>query len=254
MTSAPDYRITDDEIHTIDAVELSHWWYRGMRETCSALMAPFLPPRRPLNVLDIGCGTGGNLLELASLGTVQGLDPSGLCVEYCRRKGLTCTRGSMSDLSGVPGPFDLVTMFDVLNQAPPAETVSILTGIGRILAPGGLLVFREPAMAIAGGAHDRAVGIQQRFTSRSVRDALDRAGFEPLRITYVNTLLFPAIVLRRQIGELTAGRDHVASDVHPAGRVTNALLLGVLRAERRLLGAIDLPFGVSIFAAARKHM
>jgi len=254
VTAAPEYRITDDEIHTIDAVELSHWWYRGMRETCSALMAPFLPPRRPLNVLDIGCGTGGNLLELASLGTVQGLDPSGLCVEYCRRKGLTCTRGSMSDLSGVPGPFDLVTMFDVLNQAPPAETVSILTGIGRILAPGGLLVFREPAMAIAGGAHDRAVGIQQRFTSRSVRDALERAGFEPLRITYVNTLLFPAIVLRRQIGELTAGRDHVASDVHPAGRVTNALLLGVLRAERRLLGAIDLPFGVSIFAAARKHM
>jgi predicted TPR repeat methyltransferase len=250
--TTPAYRITDEEIQTIDAVELSHWWYRGMRETCSALIAPLLPERRPLNVLDIGCGTGGNLLELASLGSAQGLDPSVLCVDACRRKGLTCTRGSMSDLSAVPGPFDLVTMFDVLNQAAPQEVASILSGIKRVLVPGGLLVFREPAMAIAGGAHDRAVGIQQRFTRRSVLEALERAGLEPLRVTYLNTLLFPAIVLRRRIGELVAGRNHVASDVHPTGPVVNALLLGVLRAEGHLLRAVDLPFGVSIFAAARK--
>lgn len=246
------YRITDDEIHTIEAVELEHWWYRGMRETCAALMAPWLPAHRPLRVLDIGCGTGGNLLAMRALGDVQGLDPSPLCVEYCRRKGLACVQGSMTDLGGLQGPFDLVTMFDVLNQAAPAETPAILRGIRGVLAPGGVLVFREPAMPVAGGAHDRAVGIQQRFTRAGVRRSLGAAGLAPLRITYLNTLLFPPIVLRRRLGDVLAGSSHVQSDVHPTAPWINALLLAVLRIEKAIVGSVDLPFGVSVFAAARK--
>jgi SAM-dependent methyltransferase len=253
VTSEPRYRITDSELHTIDDVELSHWFYVGMRELCAMLMQPFLPARRPLRVLDIGCGTGGNMLQLASLGDVQGLDPSAVAVEYCRRKGLACAQGSMADLSPVTGPFDLVTMFDVLNQADPADVVPILSGIHAVLGPGGLLAFREPAMPIAGGAHDRAVGIQQRFTRNAVEDVLRRAGFEPLRITYLNTLLFPLIVFRRRIGEIVSGRGHVESDVRPTASWLNGLLLRVLRAEGGLLRRGDLPFGVSVFAAARKR-
>lgn len=252
MTAHSPYRITDDEIHTIDAVELSHWFYRGMREVSARLMAPVLPVRRPLRILDVGCGTGGNLLQLAELGHAEGIDPSPLCVECCRKKGLACALGSMSDVGAVGGRFDVITMFDVLNQAGPAETVPILSGIHAKLEPGGVVIFREPAMRIAGGAHDRAVGIQQRFTRSGVRDVLERAGFSPLRITYLNTLLFPPIVLRRQLGELLHGSDHVQSDLRPTGSLLNTLLLGVLRAEGQLLRVMDLPFGVSVFAAARK--
>src|SRR5262245_11306642 len=117
VTDTHMHRITVEEIHTIHAVEQSHWWYRGVREICDVLMEPFVPTQRPLRILDIGCGTGGNLLHLAALGEVQGVDPHPLCLEYCRQKRLHCTCGSMSDLTSVQGLFDLVTMFDVLNQA-----------------------------------------------------------------------------------------------------------------------------------------
>lgn len=252
MTNDATYRITDDEIHMIGAVEMSHWWYRGTREICFALLMPYLAGRGPLRILDIGCGTGGNLLQLAAFGDARGIDSSPVSVEYCTRKGLACTLGTMSDLSGLPAPFDLVTMFDVLYQADPAETDAVLSGIVRVLAPGGLLVFREPAMPIAAGAHDRAVGVRQRFTKPGVASMLERAGLEPQRITYLNTVLFAPIVAYRRLAEILLGNTRVASDVRPAPGPLNSALLAILRLERWILRSVDLPFGVSVFAVARR--
>jgi hypothetical protein len=41
--------------------------------------------------------------------------------------------------------------------------------------------------------------------------------------------------------------------VQPAPGPLNAALLGVLRLEKRILQTADLPFGVSLFAVARKR-
>ena len=56
------------------AVEASHWWYVGTREICLALLMPHIGGGMPLRILDIGCGTGGNLAELARLGQARGID------------------------------------------------------------------------------------------------------------------------------------------------------------------------------------
>ena len=59
--------MTADEIHKIAALEASHWWYRGTREICMALLMPYIAGRGPLRILDIGSGTGGNLAALAEV-------------------------------------------------------------------------------------------------------------------------------------------------------------------------------------------
>ena len=243
--------MTEDEVHKIDALELSHWWYRGTREIFFSLLGPYLEGRAPMRILDVGCGTGGNLLQLARLGTATGIDLDPLCVEYCRRKGLQASLGSMFDLQTPPGSLDLVTMFEVLDQAEPEDTGRILRGIATALRVGGLIAIRGPAMAMAGGAHDRAVNVRQRVTTADARDAFVRAGFEPLRITYMNTLLFAPIVASRRLQAIVRP-GHVASDVQPTTSMLNAVLLGVLRAEKVLLKRMDLPFGVSVFAVARR--
>jgi hypothetical protein len=73
----------------------------------------------------------------------------------------------------------------------------------------------------------------------------------PLRVTHLNTLLCPPIVLARRLGAILRP-ERVESDVQPAPAALNAALLAVLRVEKQLLRAIDLPFGVSVFAVARK--
>jgi hypothetical protein len=151
------------------------------------------------------------------------------------------------------GSFDLVTLFDVLTQADRREAPGTLSRIARALAPGGLLAFREPAMPIARGAHDRAVNIHHRFTAGEIRSLLAEAGLEPLRITYLNTLLFPPIVLARGIQRVVLP-NLVSSDVRPTVHAVNAVLLGLLRVEKRLLRLTDLLFGVSLFAVARKAL
>jgi hypothetical protein len=106
-------------------------------------------------------------------------------------------------------------------------------------------------MPVAGGAHDRAVNVHHRFTRPEVAGLLAEAGLTPLRLTYLNTLLFPPIVLMRRV-QNALFPSRAESDVEPAGWPLNAALLGVLRLETRLLRATDLPFGVSLFAVARK--
>ena len=241
-----------DEVHKMAAVEASHWWYVGTREICLALLLPHIGGRQPLRILDIGCGTGGNLAELARLGSARGIDPDPLCVDYTRRRGLECNLGNMLDIKSPPASLDLITFFDVAYHLGRDQFPAVLKHMADALAPGGVLAFREPALPVARGSHDRAVGILHRFTAPDVRQCLEEAGFEPLRITHLNTLLFPPIVLLRQFqNALTPTR--AVSDVRPTPEPLNTLLLSVLRAEKQMLGFTDLPFGVSLFAAARKR-
>ena len=243
--------MTADEIHNIAACETSHWWYLGMREICLALLRPYIVGRGPLRILDIGCGTGGNLTALTEYGQARGIDPDPLCVDYGRRRGLECSPGSMLDFEAPPASLDLITLFDVFTQVDRDMCPTALPRIAEALVPGGLLAFRDPALPIARGAHDRAASVQYRFTASEVGDLLTDAGFEPLRITYMNTLLFPPIVLGRRLQQ-TLFRELTASDVRPTPAPLNVFLLGVLRLEKQLLRIIDLPFGVSLFAVARK--
>ena len=243
--------LSTDEVHKIAALEQTHWWYRGTREICFSILVPYVAGRDPIRILDIGCGTGGNLLKLATLGNARGIDVDPLCVDYCRRKGLTCTLGSVAQLDLPSESFELVTIFDVLTSVDADEREKGLAAAARALAPGGLLAIREPAMAVAAGAHDIAVDVRHRFTVSDMRSRLERSGLEPLRITYLNTLLFVPIVLYRRFQRI-AMRNHAASDVRPTPEPLNAALLGLLRVEKQLLRHTDMPFGVSVFAVARK--
>jgi SAM-dependent methyltransferase len=230
--------------------EERQWWYAGMRAISAALldkhMAPGAGGRR---ILDAGCGTGNNLAHFRGRGRAVGVDLSEDALRFCRSRGVQAARASVLALPFGPAAFDLVTSFDVLYHRWVTDDRAAVFELARVLAPGGLLLVRVPALMMLWGAHDDAVLSRHRYTRGEVEALLRVAGLEILELTYANTLLFPVLALRRTLDRLT-GRH--GSDVSFLPAPVEATFLGLLRAEARMVRHVRLPVGASVLALARK--
>ncbi len=99
------------------------------------------PPGR---ALDLGCGTGTNVLALARHGwQVTGVDFVPKAIRQARRKALQSGLqvdlhvDDVSRLQGIPGPFDLVLDMGCFHSIAPASRQAYLQNLQRLLAPGG---------------------------------------------------------------------------------------------------------------------
>jgi SAM-dependent methyltransferase len=148
------------------------------------------------------------------------------------------------------GVFDLVTSFDVLYHRWVSDDRAAVGELARVLAPGGLLLVRVPALKMLWGAHDDAVLSRHRYTRAEVATLLRGAGLEVLELTYANTLLFPVLLLRRTLDRVLSRHG---SDVAFMPARVEAAFLGLLRAEARMVRHLRLPIGASVVALGRKR-
>jgi SAM-dependent methyltransferase len=231
------------------AVEDRHWWYVGTRAIARDVLVR-LPLSRQPRILDAGCGTGGNAAQLLRrFGPVVGIDLSDLALELAaEREAATLVRGSVSTLPFRDATFDLVTSFEVLYHRAVDDRAA-LRELGRVLVPRGFLLLRLPALEWLRGAHDEAVHTARRYTAEGLRSLLVEAGLEPLRLTYLNSLLLPLAAAKR-IAERVSGVE--GDDLGDTPPVLEAGFRAALAAERRLVRRFNLPLGVSVLALARR--
>src|SRR5690349_15935667 len=104
----------ESEFRAMLAADEDHWWYRGRRLVVDAALESLdLPPRA--RILDVGCGSGRMLDELAQRGRVAGVDVHPGAVAAARGRGHRDIRQAPAEHTGLqPGSFDLVTSFDVV--------------------------------------------------------------------------------------------------------------------------------------------
>ena len=222
------------------------WWYRAAHARMLLLLRQAgLQPSACL--LDAGCGTGGLLRRLAS-GAV-GIDLSPIAASLARAKGgAPVVVGTVNSLPFSDAAFDGVVSVDVLYHRAVDEA-AMLAEAWRCLRPGGALVLNLPAYDWLKSPHDAAVHGARRYTAGRVRALLRDAGFQPVRITYWNTLLFPLMVLRRK---LFPPAD-AASDVMEYPLPMESTFRAITGIEHALLSlGLPLPFGGSVMALARK--
>ena len=255
-----------EEYEVMYRVEDAHWWYRGMEAITRAVLDRAIGRGRDRRILDAGCGTGAVMGYLADYGAVTGFDFAPEALRFCRmRQRDRLSRASVLALPFADASFDLVTSFDVLCERSVVDDEVALREFARVLTPplspplrggderggGGYLLLSLPAYNWLHGRHDEAVHIRHRYTAGELKDKLRRAGFEPVRISYANMLLFPIAALKRASERLAPNRQG-GSDLTIGAGPLNTPLRWVLSAEAPLVARSGLPFGLTVVALAQK--
>jgi ubiquinone/menaquinone biosynthesis C-methylase UbiE len=244
--------VEKEEYQRLYDLEEHLWWFVGMRAISLTLLDRFLPPSRPLSILDVGCGTGGMLQHLGRFGTTVGIDISPDALRLARLRDLE--RLALCSALQLPFPdecFDLVTSFDVIYHRAVPNDESALAEMARVLRRQGLLLIRVPAYDRLRSRHDEAVHTRQRYGHEELDEKLRIAGFHSAFLTHANCILFPAAVTKRFLEKLVPGRE-TGSEVESVPAPLNRLFTWILGLEARILRRARLPFGLSLVAVAQR--
>lgn len=229
------------------AIEHAHWWFRARRAILSDQLAR-LNLRPGANILEVGCGPGGNLAMLSRFGNVVAIEPDEESRRYAAETtGVTVLDGGLPD--GLPAfdkRFDLIAALDVIEHLDQ-DAASVET-LRKLLAPDGVLFTTVPAHPWLWSHHDELHHHKRRYRREEYIALLEGAGFALTRISYFNSVLYPAIALAR--AAKLSERSGRADDALPS-RPLNALLESAFASEKFMLRHTDLPFGVSLLAVAR---
>jgi SAM-dependent methyltransferase len=239
----------DYELQTHRA-EDRHWWYRGRRRVLRGVVERLqMPP--DARILDAGCGSGRNMLDLARYGTVTGVELSETSVELARaRDAGTVLAGSVMDMPFDDDSFDLAVCLDVIEHLE--DDVSALRELRRVLSPGGALLLTVPAYQWLWSSHDEINHHHRRYSSRMLIDAAAQAGWTCELSTHFNSLLLPVAIALRALDRVTPQATNSSLDLWVPPPPVNWLLQQPLDLESRLINAgRRIPFGLSLLAVLR---
>ncbi|HEY2141370.1 MAG TPA: class I SAM-dependent methyltransferase [Solirubrobacteraceae bacterium] len=239
----------DYELQTHRA-EDRHWWYRGRRSVIEQTIARIgLPPAA--RILDAGCGSGRNMVELARHGTVTGIELSETSVGLARaRDSGEVIEGSVLGMPFDPESFDLAVSLDVIEHLE--DDLDALRELRRVVAPGGSLLVTVPAYQWLWSGHDEINHHHRRYTRRSLLDVAQQAGWECARTTYFNSLLLPAAILLRVLDRFSTKTTESSLDLWIPPEPFNWLLERPLALEATTIGRGGrIPAGLSLLAVFR---
>ena len=123
------------------------YWLPGKRRWDTGVSPPelerFVASHPPGRALDLGCGTGTNVVYLARHGwSAVGVDFAGRAIararERARDAAVSCTFivGDVTRLD-VAGPFDLALDLGCLHSIPIARRAGYVAGLAGAVRPGG---------------------------------------------------------------------------------------------------------------------
>jgi SAM-dependent methyltransferase len=171
---------------------LFHYWYFGQPPWDTGVSPPelvdFLQTHKPGQAIDIGCGTGTNVIALATAGwNVTGVDFAPRAIQLARQKaGQAGVQAELltrdaTNLRGIPGPFDLAFDLGCFHSISDTGKRKYLEQLDRILAPGGFwlmygFIKSEATQSGTGLAETDIHLILSRLVLVSRRDGFDRRG------------------------------------------------------------------------------
>jgi SAM-dependent methyltransferase len=234
----------DYELQTHQA-EDRHWWYRGRRQVIDRVLdgMGLAPGAR---ILDAGCGSGRNMLELAHRGTVTGVELSPTSVRLARERAVgEVIEGSVLEMPFADASFDLAVSLDVIEHLE--DDVGALRELRRTVAPGGSLLVTVPAYGWLWSGHDVINHHHRRYTRRSMQRAAEAAGWRQVRTSYFNSLLLPVAIALRVLDRINTKTTESSLDLWVPPEPLNTLLERPMLLEAALISrGRRIPAGLSL--------
>jgi SAM-dependent methyltransferase len=229
--------------------EDKHWWFVGRRKIIEAVLDKFFKKSSSNNILEIGCGTGGNLALLSTYGKLTAVELFDEAIEIATKKNICpIHKGSIPGNLELEDKFDLICMLDVLEHIEDDSAAA--NYLASQLNPNGMLLMTVPAYMFLWSAHDEIHHHKRRYTRSGLEAIIINSGLKMKYSSYFNTFLFPIIFLARLAGKLLNKAE--ASDVSMPSPIVNLALQSIFQLEKFMLKMTALPFGVSILVIAEK--
>jgi SAM-dependent methyltransferase len=239
----------DYELQTHRA-EDRHWWYRGRRRVLARVIDALALPA-PARILDAGCGSGRNMVDLERRGSVTGIELSDASVALALERGAgEVIAGSVMQMPFADDSFDLAACLDVIEHLE--DDLGALRELRRVVAPGGALLVTVPAYQWLWSGHDEVNHHQRRYTASSLRRVAELAGWQQVRSTHFNSLLLPVAVALRVLDRFSRKTTESSLDLWVPPAPLNWLLERPLLLEAALIGRGGrIPAGLSLLAVFR---
>jgi SAM-dependent methyltransferase len=231
------------EPHLIDELaskQPHYWWHRIRRFNLSRHLS--LEPGSNARLLEIGCGPGANLRELAPRVQIAvGIDLEIRALSHCR--DLAPVQGSaLSQLPFADSAFDAVMMVDLLEHLP--ELDPLVGEVARISRPGGVVAVMVPAGPGLWSYWDEMHGHHRRFTKGALAEVFGD-GWRMRALEYSFSWMYPVVWAYRRVMQRRR-RPPMYSDFIDVPWVFNELLVVSGRLEGRLQRYVPAPFGTTL--------
>ena len=234
--------------------EPSHFWFRGFRNHLAPVIHGIAAGRRNLRIIDCGCGTGYNLMNLLHpYGQTFAFDRTVDALRRARTARRPLVRADIQQIPFASNSFDLATSFDVIQSVP--DDTQALRELARIIKPGGHLVLNVTALDVLDGDHSDVWGEFRRYTAQRAERLLKGAGLEPVRVTYLFGSLVPLMLAVRWVQKVLRpirppdGDADLTIPPPPINTMLTLLVSGEAALARR---QVWLPFGSSLLIVAKK--
>lgn len=241
------------------SLENRHFWFKArnilIKKSIQQITSARSNKKQRLSFLEIGCGNGYVLTSLkrnSSL-NISGGDVFFEALSFCKKRG----NDSLYQIDAMNLPFvnhfEIIGLFDSLEHIE--DDVKVLENIHAALKEEGQIVLTVPANKSMWSNVDIISKHKRRYSREELVDKLSKTGFRIERISYFFTFLFPLLWLIRKLTDNNYRKNKSLEDYLETKSIPllNTIFYLIMRFEVKILERVNLPFGSSLIAIAKKE-
>lgn len=205
-----------------------HWYYKAQFNHLVKFIKAYSAGNPAFRLADVGCGIGLYMMMLEKQSILKPEQIFGIDTAY-KEKTSVCDGGSFIYPEFPDGEtYDFILMMNVLEHVH--DDLAMLTSVAERSRKGGLIFIAVPAFQFLWSSHDVFLGHVRRYNKTTLMQLImNTKKLKPKYLYYYYASILPAAVALRLARKMVS--KPVASDLKPASRLTNKLILSIMSIE-----------------------